>query len=167
MTNNNNRSNNLIHAVGYIQSIYNRSDSIERQEESIRQYCKAHKFGSLTLFKDIGESATLPLSQREAWKNLIEAVNDGNVDLLLVENMSHIAQNPLVLNPILRKLDKLGVSIKITTTPIEDNTSTIAPVETSTLNTSGDSLLNPTTEEYFSDNILRKLYEMKRLKKKA
>jgi hypothetical protein len=72
-------------------------ETIEIQDEFLRQYADLYKLNVVAEYRDEGISGTVPLHERPAGTRLLEDAKAGNFDVLLVYKLDRLGRSLLVI----------------------------------------------------------------------
>jgi len=86
-------------------------DGFPRQRESIQRYAKAHGIEIAAEYRDEGVSGTTELAGRKGLAALLDAVESGNIKLVLVERADRVARNAMVSEIILDRFRTAGGTV--------------------------------------------------------
>ena len=86
-------------------------DGFPRQQECIAMWAAAHDTTVVTTFQERAVSGTLELEDREALTELLAALRESAVRLVLVERADRLARDVIVAGVILREFERLGVRV--------------------------------------------------------
>jgi DNA invertase Pin-like site-specific DNA recombinase len=92
-------------------------DGFPRQLAAIQAYAKANGMTLANVFREEGVSGTKELENRPALQQLLAAVNDRNVSVVLVEKLDRLARDLMIQETILRDLQRRGVRLVSTMEP--------------------------------------------------
>jgi site-specific DNA recombinase len=93
--------------------------TIESQIEFARKYCELHEIEIYNIFKDDGTTGTLPLQERPAGSELMQAAKDKLFDTILVYKLDRLGRATRVILNAIYELEKLGVKLKSMTEPFD------------------------------------------------
>lgn len=80
---------------------------LDAQEEACRAYAKRHGLHIVHVFRDEGVKGALPADQRPGVMSALTALEDGNVDLILVARLDRLARELTVQEAILAQVWKV------------------------------------------------------------
>jgi DNA invertase Pin-like site-specific DNA recombinase len=81
-------------------------DGFTRQLEAIRTYALAHNIKIMRVFREEGVSGTKELENRPALQELLSALEDGDVRVMMVEKLDRLARDLMVQETIIGDLRK-------------------------------------------------------------
>jgi DNA invertase Pin-like site-specific DNA recombinase len=77
-------------------------DGFPRQEQAIRRYATANGIEIVTVYREEGVSGTKDLDNRDALQQMLLAVEQGDVDLVLIERLDRLARDLMIQETIIR-----------------------------------------------------------------
>ena len=86
-------------------------DGFTRQRIAIEQYAKANGFAVVHTFEEQGVSGTQDLSNRPALLDLMAALQDGEVKIVLIEKLDRLARDLMVQENIIGDMRKSGFEL--------------------------------------------------------
>jgi site-specific DNA recombinase len=97
-------------------------ETIEIQDEFLRQYCELYSLRVADIYPDDGISGTIPLHERPEGRRLLEDAKAGKFDTVLVYKLDRLGRSLLVIVDAHDRLQAAGVSLRSTTEPIDTST---------------------------------------------
>src|SRR5918998_3255312 len=94
-------------------------ETIEIQDEFLRQYCELYSLRVADIYEDDGISGTIPLHERPEGRRLLEDAKAGKFDVLLVYKLDRLGRSLLVIVDAHDRLQAAGVSLRSATEPID------------------------------------------------
>jgi len=92
-------------------------DGFPRQLAAIEAYAKANGLTLAKVFREQGISGTKELENRPALQQLLAAVDNRNVPVVLVEKLDRLARDLMIHETILRDFQRRGVTLTSTMEP--------------------------------------------------
>lgn len=92
-------------------------DGFIRQSEAIERYAASSGMIILETFREEGVSGTKDLENRPALQNLLLAIDNGEVRMVLIERLDRLARDLMVQETILGDLRKRGITVVSVTEP--------------------------------------------------
>jgi DNA invertase Pin-like site-specific DNA recombinase len=92
-------------------------DGFTRQSEAIGRYAAFSGMVILETFREEGVSGTKDLENRPALQNLLLAIDNGEVRMVLIERLDRLARDLMVQETILGDLRKRGITVVSVTEP--------------------------------------------------
>lgn len=86
-------------------------DGFPRQLAAVEQYAAANGLHIVQTFRDEGVSGTKELENRPALQDLLAAINDGNVRVIVIERLDRLARDLMIQETIIGDLRKRGVQL--------------------------------------------------------
>lgn len=86
-------------------------DGFTRQSEAVTRYAAASGICIVQTFREEGVSGTKELENRPALLELLLAIEDGDVQVVLIEKLDRLARDLMVQENILSDLRKRGVTV--------------------------------------------------------
>jgi len=97
-------------------------ETIEIQDEFLKQYCDLYELEVADIYKDDGVSGTIPLHERPEGRRLLEDAKDGKFDVVLVYRLDRLGRSLLVIVDAHDRLQQAGVALRSGTEPIDTST---------------------------------------------
>jgi site-specific DNA recombinase len=97
-------------------------ETIEIQDEFLRQYCELYGLESAGAYADDGVSGTIPLHERPEGRRLLEDARAGAFGSVLVSKLDRLGRRLLVIVDAHDRLDDLGVCLRSGREPIDTST---------------------------------------------
>lgn len=92
-------------------------DGFARQSDAIDRYAGTSGLSIVQTFREEGVSGTKDLEQRPALQELLLAIEDGGVTVVLIERLDRLARDLMVQETILGDLRKRGITVISVTEP--------------------------------------------------
>lgn len=92
-------------------------DGFARQSDAIARYAGTSGLEIVQTFREEGVSGTKDLEQRPALQELLLAIEDGDVTVVLIERLDRLARDLMVQETILGDLRKRGITVISVTEP--------------------------------------------------
>lgn len=86
-------------------------DGFTRQGQAIEQYAKVNGITIVETFQEEGVSGTKELDDRPALQDLLAALKEGNVKVVILEKLDRLARDLMVQETILSDLMKQGFEV--------------------------------------------------------
>lgn len=86
-------------------------DGFRRQRQAIDQFAAANGFTIRHTFEEQGISGTKELEDRPALQDLLSALKDGDVRIVLIEKLDRLARDLMVQETILADMEKHGFRV--------------------------------------------------------
>lgn len=87
--------------------------SLEAQEARGRSYCQLHRLSEPVLFMDGGVSGSVPLAERDAGRQLVEAVRTGRVRHVIAVKLDRLFRDAVNCLEVTHRWDKEGVALHL------------------------------------------------------
>src|ERR671917_1434629 len=97
-------------------------ETIEIQDEFLRQYCELYSLRVADIYPDDGISGTIPLHERPEGRRLLEDAKAGKFDTVLVYKLDRLGRSLLVIVDAHDRLQQAGVALKSAREPIDTST---------------------------------------------
>jgi DNA invertase Pin-like site-specific DNA recombinase len=86
-------------------------DGFTRQSQAIQKYARANDLAIVDTFEEEGVSGTKELDDRPALQDLLAALRDGGVRVVIIEKLDRLARDLMVQETILSDLMKQGFEV--------------------------------------------------------
>jgi Site-specific recombinases, DNA invertase Pin homologs len=86
-------------------------DGFPRQLNAVEQYASNHDLKVKRVFREEGVSGTKELENRPALQELLTAINDSDVRVVIIEKLDRLARDLMIQESILGDLRKRGVEL--------------------------------------------------------
>jgi DNA invertase Pin-like site-specific DNA recombinase len=86
-------------------------DGFTRQLEAIKGYASTHGIDIVKVFREEGVSGTKELENRPALQELVSALKDGDVAMVMVEKLDRLARDLMIQETIIGDLRKRGYEL--------------------------------------------------------
>ena len=86
-------------------------DGFTRQQETIRSFAQTNALRIVETFREEGVSGAKDLENRPALQDLLDAVNEGDVRVVLIEKLDRLARDLMIQETILADFRKRGVKV--------------------------------------------------------
>jgi DNA invertase Pin-like site-specific DNA recombinase len=86
-------------------------DGFTRQREAIQQYARTNDLHIVETFEEQGVSGTKELDDRPALQDLLAALKDGDIRVVLIEKLDRLARDLMVQETILADMGKHGFQV--------------------------------------------------------
>ncbi len=99
-----------------------RRESIGTQEAFLADYCKLYGFEVVGTYKDVAVSGTIPVHERPAGLEMLEAAKRGEFDTVLLYKLDRIGRKLVVVVDAHDRLEVAGIAMRSATEPIDTST---------------------------------------------
>lgn len=86
-------------------------DGFPRQLNAVEQYANSHDLKVKQVFREEGVSGTKELENRPALQELLTAINESNVRVVIIEKLDRLARDLMVQETIIGDLRKRGIEL--------------------------------------------------------
>src|SRR5215218_8264588 len=97
-------------------------ETIEIQDEFLKQYCGLYELEVADIYKDDGISGTIPLHERPEGRRLLEDSKEGKFQTVLAYKLDRLGRSLLVIVDAHDRLAEADVSLRSATEPIDTST---------------------------------------------